>query len=716
MKRSWLVAFTGLIGLTLLASFILKRALWGLSAWGAISPIVAFAAAIIIVPQMFLRSAPDPFRRFPRIPSRAARFIAIAAGAALVLWLLRARHELWGERFSLAAALERGGASATAPLGTVVQWAAYRFMNAIFLTNANSVLTFFSIAAGALYAVLAFRAADLLFEESAEAGARRLAAAALLSGGFVALFFGFGGNVQIALVAVLAFMTESIRYLRGRSTLMLPAVILAAAILSHLSAAFLVPAFAYLVARGLRAPASRRASVAAGAAFVLCLAVAKIVYILAAKRLGLEQGLISNLRLMFEHPSAPAAVNALLIVGPASVVSVLLLIGNARAKAPDASTGAAAGEFAFLTVCALSALAAFVVGSGFADGGLRWHLLAVTGPAFAIYALWGMKRESAGTERFRKAAFALFLVGLFQTLPLVIVDAVPRSAERRLFSLAIAPGRAEMIVADFALAGGDLDKARASYLASVARNSSNELADLRLGRIAMKREEYPEAITHFLDAHGLNPAAPHDRFELAEALIANRWFPEAISQLETLTVAYPESAAFWRRLGFARNNGNRYESAVAAYEKALAVEPRSEDNVRNLVSALLNRAAELQKAKRFDDARVLYERVIEMYPRDWRAYNNLAILEMDRGHTQSAYEILDGALKTHPYESSLHFNMGIVLERLGKDKAALAHMQTARDLDPIYSAAPEHIERLEKKLGLWKPAQPDTQVNLFDKP
>ena len=226
----------------------------------------------------------------------------------------------------------------------------------------------------------------------------------------------------------------------------------------------------------------------------------------------------------------------------------------------------------------------------------------------------------------------------------------------------------------------------------------------------MKREEYPEAITHFLDAHGLDPAAPHDRLELAEALIANRWFPEAISQLETLTVAYPESAAFWRRLGFARNNGNRYEGAVAAYEKALALEPRNEDNIRNLVSALLNRAAELQKAKRFDEARVLYERVIKMYPRDWRAYNNLATVEMDQGHTKGAYDILDGALRIHPYESSLHFNMGIVLERLGKIKEALAHMQAARDLDPIYSTAPEHIERLEKKLGIWNPARPDTQA------
>jgi len=148
MKRSWLVSLTGLIGLTLLASFIWKRALWGLSAWSAISPIVGLAAAVVIVPQLFLRSAPDPFRRFPRIPSRAARFIAIAAVAAVVLWLLRARHELWGERFSLAAALQRGGASWAAPLGTLVQRAAYLFVNAIFLANANSVLTFFSIAAG----------------------------------------------------------------------------------------------------------------------------------------------------------------------------------------------------------------------------------------------------------------------------------------------------------------------------------------------------------------------------------------------------------------------------------------------------------------------------------------------------------------------------------------------------------------------------------------
>ncbi|HVO77119.1 MAG TPA: tetratricopeptide repeat protein [Candidatus Bathyarchaeia archaeon] len=716
MKRSLAILLAALVALILVASFAGNGALWGLSAWGAISPFAALVGAIIVVPQLFLRTAPDPFRRLPRIPSSAGRLLATVALSAAFLWLLRARHELWGERFSLVAALDRGTLRPGAPLATLVQWAAYRFVNEIFLINANSVVTFFSVAAGAAYALLAIRAAGLLFEDDGVPGARRLASAVLLSGGFVALFFGFGGCVQIALVAVIAFMTESIRFLRGTGSLMAPAVLLAAAILSHLSAAFLVPAFVYLLARGLGTPEFRRRSIAAGSVFVLCLAAAEIVAVATARRLGFEQTFMPDLRLLFEHPSVSGALNALLILGPASAAAVLLLLEKARRRAPNGAGNAARGERTFLAACALSALAAFIVGSGLADGGLRWHLFAATGPAFSLYVLWELKRDSAGAEGFRRVATSLFLVGAFQTLPLVIVDAVPHEAERRLASLALAPGRAEMIIADFALQGGDLEKAQTQYVASLAKNAKNELADLRLGRIAMKGEAYPEAITHFLDAHELNPAVAHDRFELAEALIANRWFPEAIAELETLVTAHPESVVFWRRLGFARNNGGRYESAVAAYEKALSLEPANEDNVRNLVSALLNRAAELQKARRDDEATALYGRVISMYPRDWRAYNNLAVIEMNHGRLNDAYETLDGALKTHPYETSLHFNMGIVLEKLGKPKEALAHMLTARDLDPVYSEAPPHIVRLERKLGIYNPGKTDSLGNPYRNP
>ena len=717
MKRSWIMLLTGLIALTLLASFFWKSALWGLSAWGAISPLAALACAIIIVPQLFLKTGGEAFDRIPRVTPRFLRVLFVVAFSAALFWLLRSRHELWGERFTLGTAIEKGPYRPAAPLATLVQWALYRFMNGVFLTSADSVLTFFSIAAGTLYAVLAVRVADLLFGAEGAGGADRLAAAVLLSGGYVALFFGFGGNVPIALVAALAFITEALRFLRGKCTLAPSAILLVVAILSHLSAAYLVPAFAFLVARGLRARSSRRESIVAGGLFVVFFAAAELVLVRFVGNSGLSRTPTLSLNLSLDWASFSNALNTLLIIGPASVAAVFLLVKNVRGRPADVSRiGVAATELAFLTVCAISALVAFVIGGTLPDGGLRWHLLATTAPALSIYVLWALKSEFAEAARFRKIAAALVLIGVFQTLPLVLVGAIPRAAERRLLDLSLAPGRAEMIIADRALEKGDLGKARTWYLASLGKNKTNELAEVRLGMIAMKREEYPEAITHFLDAHELKPREPRYRFELAEALIAKQWFPEAIAQLETLTVAYPESVAFWRRLGFARNNGNRYESAVAAYEKALALEPANEENLRNLVSALLNRAAELQTAKKYGDARALYERVIETYPREWRSYNNLAVIEMNQGRLMKAYELLDGALKLYPYETSLHFNMGIVLEKLGDYKEALAHMLTARDLDPIYSAAPMHIERLEGKLGIWKQAQRDSQRSPLNSP
>jgi tetratricopeptide (TPR) repeat protein len=708
MKRFWIILPAGLVALALVASFFRIGALWGLDAWGAVAPLVALALAIVLVPQMFVKSAPDPFRIIPRMRSRAGRLATVAAASALLLWLLRSRTELWGERFSLSAALETGAYRPEAPLGTFIQHTIYRFMNGVFLSNADSILTFTSVFAGAIYAVLAIRAAGLLFGGGEHGGAERPAAAVLLSGGFVALFFGAGGTVQIAIVATLGFITESIRFLRGKCPLALPAVLLAAAVLSHFSAAFLVPAFVYLLARGSRAPGSRKQSLVAGSLFVLCLAAAEVAFTMLAKRPGLEQTVAFGMKLSFGRHTLSNALNALLIVGPASVAAVLLLAAGVRRKAQEAPPGAVSGELGFLTACALGALAGLVLGAGLVDGGLGWHLLAVTGPALSIFALRGLSQKLASAEHLKRAVLALFFAGLFLAIPLVLVDLSPRLAEKRLFGLDLAPGRAEMIIADFALERGDLEEARTWYLSSAEKNPSNALVRTRLGRIAMKREEYPEAISHFLDAHELEPEGARERFDFAEALIANRWYPEAIAQLETLTVAHPESIAFWKRLGFALNNGNRYESAIAAYETALALEPRDVQNVRNLVSALLNRGAELQTASRFDDARALYERVIETYPDDWRAFNNLATIEMKQGHMEKARELLEGALKTYPYESSLHFNMGIVLDKLGKYKEALDHMRLARDLNPIYSAAPMHIERLEKKLGIWYPAQRDS--------
>jgi tetratricopeptide (TPR) repeat protein len=717
MNRTAIAISTGLVALCLAASFLLERGLWGLAAWGAVSPLAALAAAAILVPQFFRPIPADFFRRIPAIRPRALRIAAVAAASILCFRLLGARHDLWGERITLASALEHGRWLPAGPLSTLVRYAAHRFLNAVFLWGATETIALFAVCFGTLYVFAARLAAARVFPAEPEREVRPLATAFLLANGFVAVFLG-GGNAAVATLLALLFLVSSLELARGERSLALPSTLFAAAILSHVSAVYLLPAFVYAAAIALRSRAGRTRSLAAlavpAAAWLLFEAAGAALRFATPARFLLAY--VSHAAAGLPRGGAPAAggaaldaLNAFLIVGPASVAAAVLLLRRPERSGRASEREPSSRERRMLALAAAGGLALVAASARGIDGGLRWHVIASAGPAFSLFALWTIRRRAGAVEDARRAVSTLFLAGVFHVLPLALLGTVPKFAERRVRALPLAPGRAEMILAEQAEDTGDRAAAKRWYEASLAVEPSNGTAERRLGDIAMKEEEYPVAITHYLNAHELAPADARGRLDLAEALIGNRWFPEAIAHLETLAAAYPESAVYWRRLGFARNNGNRYEGAVAAYERALSLEPDREENVRNLASALLNRAAELQMEMRYDDARRLYDRVIALYPQEWRSWNNLALMEMDLGNDAKAEEMLKRSLTLHAYEPALHTSMGLVLEKQGRLVEALRHLHTSADFDPLYSTAPRHIERIERKLGTAGEAQGDSQ-------
>ena len=715
MNRTATLLATALVALSLAASFFFARPLWGLAAWGAVSPIAALVAAALVVPQFFRPAPADPFRRIPEIRPTALRIAVVAAVSILCFRLLGARHDLWGERITLASALEHGRWVPAGPLATLVRWAAHRFLNSVFLWRSTDTIALFAVFFGTLYVFAARLAASRVLPAESERGSRPLAAAFLLANGFTAVFLG-GGNAAVAALLALAFLVSSLELARGERSLVLPASLFAAAILSHVSAVYLLPAFAYAAAISLRPRAGRARSLAA----LAVPAAAWLIFEAAGTALGFATparfllAFASHAASSLPRGGLPAAgaaaldaLNALLVVGPASVAAIVFLVR--RRERAERGAEPAAREGRLLAFAAAGGLALVAASAGGIDGGLRWHVVASAGPAFALFSLWTIRRRARAEIDARRAVSALFLAGAFHLLPLALLSAVPRLAENRVFALPLPSGRAEMILAEQAEDLGDRAGAKRWYEASLALAPGNAIAERRLGDIAMREEEYGAAITHYLNAHELAPSDPRRRFDLAEALAGNRWFPEAIAHLETLVTAHPESARYWRRLGFSRNNGNRYEGAVEAYERALALEPDREENVRNLVSALLNRAAELQTERRYDEARGLYDRVILLYPRDWRAWNNLALMEMDLGNYRTAEEMLKRSLTIHAYEPSLHTSMGLVLEKQGRFREALEHLRTSAEIDPLYSTAPRHIERIERTIAADGEAQRDSQ-------
>ncbi len=701
-------SFLVFLALTILAITGRQAILWGLSAWSTVSTplgLLCAACTVVIFAQQVLAK-----RRLsmPRTSRADGWFIMILCAAAIVLfWLLRMRHDLWGERETIAVAVEhdmlrRPGAL----LGTMLHRLVYRLMNATFLWDGTSTSTLLSVLAGAGFTAAAVSAARL-FDRDNGFDAKGLAAMLLLSNGYIIVFFGCGGNAPVAALLAMLFMLSALRFLRGEVPLAVPAILFPLAVFTHLPAVYLAPSFLYLVWRAAHSRDTRRQAAAAIGGFLACWAALEIVFTVALKGTGPVRYLISlaggithagsDLVYADAARNLLAAANGFLVLGPVSVAALVLL-----------STGFAGrrgagerfrGEERVLALAAGTAILLFLLAARRIDGGLRWDIFASTGPAFALYALFALRRRTDGTRSFRRAATLLTALGIFHIVPLIVCNVHTGTAARRLLSLPLDPGRGEFIMAERYFAREEYRGALEWYTAAIAKNADNHAAHARRGAIYMKGEEYIDAVTSFLEAAALDPGNREYRIQLAEAYIAKRWFEEAIDTLETLTADYPDSTRFWQRLGYARNHKGLYREAIEAYERALALEPENEIHVRNLTSAVLNRAAELQTSGDDDEARILYERAIQLYPTDWRAFNNLAVMEMTQGNVDKALDILRDALGKHPFISQLNLNMGLVLEKKGEDERALRFLLKSAELDPLHSGAGPHIERLEKKLG-----------------
>jgi hypothetical protein len=113
----------------------------------------------------------------------------------------------------------------------------------------------------------------LLLTYAATLSSDRRSTALLLcvSGGYMQLFFGDVENYTLTTTWIMAYLLASTQYLRHRSSVVLPAALLAISITFHLLAGFLVPSLLYLMWVARRRGENRPLCYAA-AAFVLIIA------------------------------------------------------------------------------------------------------------------------------------------------------------------------------------------------------------------------------------------------------------------------------------------------------------------------------------------------------------------------------------------------------------------------------------------------------------
>ncbi len=195
---------------------------------------------------------------------------------------------------------------------------------------------------------------------------------------------------------------------------------------------------------------------------------------------------------------------------------------------------------------------------------------------------------------------------------------------------------------------GDGDAAKAVHALRLALTHGPDSPALRLalGRAYAMGGAQAQAEENFRQALALAPGLPAALWSLSDLLFRANRPTEALPPLETLTMARPDDALAWERVGILRRQQGQLAAALAAFETALALVPEQPRAIANRAAALL-----------------------------------------DLGQSDAALTALAAARARHPDDPILQRNHALALVRTGQAVAALPLYES------LLAAATTDLER-----------------------
>ncbi|HEV8581959.1 MAG TPA: tetratricopeptide repeat protein [Thermoanaerobaculia bacterium] len=136
--------------------------------------------------------------------------------------------------------------------------------------------------------------------------------------------------------------------------------------------------------------------------------------------------------------------------------------------------------------------------------------------------------------------------------------------------------------------------------------------------------------------------------------------------------AEPTPAAEWYERGCELEEDSP-EEALAAYRKALELDPRLPDAHLNL-GRLLHEMGDMAAAEEH------YRLALDVLPDDPTAAYNLGVALQDLGRLREAVAAYEAALARDDRYADAHYNLAGVYELLGEREAAFRHLRTYRTL------------------------------------
>ncbi|MGB9589271.1 MAG: tetratricopeptide repeat protein, partial [Candidatus Hydrothermia bacterium] len=139
---------------------------------------------------------------------------------------------------------------------------------------------------------------------------------------------------------------------------------------------------------------------------------------------------------------------------------------------------------------------------------------------------------------------------------------------------------------------------------------------------------------------------------------------KALAAFEKALSLNPEDAKAWNNIGVVYYNEGKYEKAIPYFKKAISLDPNDQRFWHNLGLAYYHIGA-------YDDAIVAYNASLHIMEARAKVWNDLGVAYRFKGEWDKAIRSYDRALALSPEDPDIWFNKGLLLDRMRKDEEAM---------------------------------------------
>ncbi|QKG80483.1 tetratricopeptide repeat protein [Tenuifilum thalassicum] len=212
-----------------------------------------------------------------------------------------------------------------------------------------------------------------------------------------------------------------------------------------------------------------------------------------------------------------------------------------------------------------------------------------------------------------------------------------------------------------------------------AQSDVNEL--IESGNQKIKERNFKAASSDFKNALEISPDDTAALNGIILTYIYLKDFREANKWIEQALEKHPENPAFLYRRGIVNNLNDNYEKAISDFEEALAKKPYTSLTIQ----ILLNKASSHYKLEQYNEALDIYNKVIELDPRNFKAYNFRGLVNFKLGYFVDAVTDYTKAIDLDPSYPLPYYNRGMSLLKLNELQSACSDFRKACQLGYVNS-------------------------------